>query len=135
MKPNVGLTGASSVQHNTNQNNTLLNPSVRMQSYRGIAMQPGITAIILICASTISRPDCSVDTATDMIQGFDANTPIECAMNSQALIAQSALSPGLGKDQYLKVICVQKERAVETFRVLEDDLGYALTAREAAHRP
>jgi len=98
-------------------------------------MQPGITAIILICASTISRQDCSIVTATDMIQGFDANTPIECAMNSQALIAQSALGPGLGTDQYLKVICIQKERVPEIFRVLEDaeddendndDLGYSL---------
>ena len=113
----------------------VLNPSVRMQSYRGIAMEPGFTAIILICASTIARPDCSVDTATDMIQGFDANTPIECAMNSQALIAQSALGPGLGKVQYLKVICVQKVRAAEIFRVLEDDLGYSLTARDSIHRP
>src|SRR6476646_5584690 len=102
----------------------MLNPGVRMQPNRVTAMQPGITAIILICASTIARPDCSVDTATDMIQGFDANTPIECAMNSQALVAQSALGPGLGKDQYLKVICVQKVRAAEIFRVLEDDLGY-----------
>ena len=106
-----------------------------MQSYRGTAMEPGITAIILICASTIGRQDCSVDTATDMIQGFNANTPIECAMNSQALIAQSALGPGLGNDQYLKVVCTQKERAVEIFRVLEDDLGYSLTARDAIHRP
>ena len=98
-------------------------------------MQPAITAVILICASTISRPDCTVDTATDMIQGFDANTPIECAMNSQALIAQSALGPGLGNDQYLKVICTQKERAAEIFPVLEEDLGYTLTVRDAIYRP
>jgi hypothetical protein len=107
-------------------------------------MQPGITAIILICASNIARQDCSVDTATDMIQGFDANTPIECAMNSQALIAQSALGPGLGNDQYLKVVCIQKERAAEIFRLLEDaedaeddedDLGYSLVAKDAIHRP
>jgi hypothetical protein len=79
-----------------------------------------------------------------MIQGFDANTPIECAMNSQALIAQSALGPGLGNDQYLKVICIQKERVAEIFRVLEDDeddenndndLGYSLVAKDAIHRP
>jgi len=56
-------------------------------------------------------------------------------LNSQALIAQSALGPGLGTDQYLKVICIQKERAVEIFRVLEDDLGYSLVARDAIHRP
>jgi hypothetical protein len=98
-------------------------------------MQPGITAIILICASTIGRPDCSVDTATDMIQGFDANTPIECAMNSQALIAQSALRPGLGNDHYFKVVCIQKERAVEIFRVAKDHFGYSLTATEAIHGP
>jgi hypothetical protein len=106
-----------------------------MQSYQGIAMQPGITAIILICASTIGRSDCSVDTATDVIQGFDANTPIECAMNSEALIAQSALGPDLGKGQYLKIVCVQKEHAVEILREREEDLGYSLVARDAIHRP
>jgi hypothetical protein len=98
-------------------------------------MQPGITAIILICASTISRQDCSVDTATDMIQGFDANTPIECAMNSEALIAQSALGPDLGKGQYLKIVCVQKEHAAEILRERQEDLGYSLVARDAIHRP
>ena len=53
-------------------------------------MQPGITALILICSAALAKPDCTVDTATDMLAGLDANTPIECLMNSQALVAHPA---------------------------------------------
>jgi hypothetical protein len=79
-------------------------------------MEPGITAIILICSAALPRSECTSDTATDMLQGLKANTPIECLTSSEALIAQSALGPGLGKDQYLKVICVQTKRVAEILR-------------------
>jgi hypothetical protein len=76
-------------------------------------MEPGITAIILICSAMLPKSECTIDSATDMLEGLAANTPIECLMSSEALIAQSALGPGLGKDQYLKVICVQTTRVAE----------------------
>ena len=76
-------------------------------------MEPGITAIILVCSAMLPKPECTIDSATDMLVGFTANTPIECLMSSEALIAQSALGPGLGKDEYLKVICVQTKRVAE----------------------
>ena len=50
-----------------------------------------ITSVILICARALLPQDCTVDSATDMLEGLDANTPIECLMSSQALIVQSAL--------------------------------------------
>src|SRR5215470_12981781 len=84
-------------------------------------MQPGITALILICSATLAKPDCTVDTATDMLTGFDANTPIECLMNSQALVAQSGLEHQLEKDQYLKVVCVPKETVAGILQRLDDN--------------
>ena len=83
-------------------------------------MQPGITALILICSAALAKPDCTVDTATDMLAGLDANTPIECLMNSQALVAQSGLVHQLEKDQYLKVVCVPKETVAGTMQHLDD---------------
>ena len=80
-------------------------------------MQPGITALILICSAALAKPECTVDTATDMLAGLNANTPIECLMNSQALIAQSALlSADKAVDHYLKVICLPS-RDVANLRV------------------
>jgi hypothetical protein len=42
-----------------------------------------------------------------MLEGLGDNTPIECSMSSQALIAQSALLPTrVAADHYLKVVCL-----------------------------
>ena len=72
-----------------------------------------ITAVILICATALPPQDCTVDSATDMLKGLGANTPIECLMSSQALIAQSALLPAdEAADHYLKVICLPSREAV-----------------------
>ena len=66
-----------------------------------------ITSVILVCASALAPQDCTTDSATDMLEGLGANTPIECLMSSQALIAQSALLPPKeAADHYLKVICL-----------------------------
>jgi hypothetical protein len=72
-------------------------------------MESGIVALILICSAALPRPECTIDTATDFLRGLGANTPIDCLMCSQALIAQSALAPLLEKENYLKVVCVQKK--------------------------
>ena len=84
-------------------------------------MSPGITALILICSAVLAKPDCTTDTATDMLVGLDANTPIECLMNSEALVAQSALAPQLEKDQYLKIVCVPKETVAGILEHMGDD--------------
>jgi hypothetical protein len=59
----------------------------------------------------------TVDSAADMLMGLGANTPIECLMSSQALIAQSALLPAdKAANHYLKVVCIQS-RDVAKLRV------------------
>src|SRR5215467_968934 len=71
------------------------------------------TSIILVCASALAPRDCTTDSATDMLEGLGANTPIECLMSSQALIAQSALlPPNEAADHYLKVICLPSRQVV-----------------------
>lgn len=72
-----------------------------------------ITSIILICATALPPQDCTVDSATDMLEGLGANTPIECLMSSEALIAQSALLPANERaDHYLKVVCLPSRQVV-----------------------
>jgi hypothetical protein len=68
------------------------------------------TALILICSTALAIPDCNTKNATDVVLGPDVNSIYGCGFSSQAMIASTALGPGLGKDQYLKIVCVQKER-------------------------
>ena len=68
-------------------------------------MAAPIVAVVLICSASIAVQDCSVDNATDITYGESASTVFECLASGQALIASTALGPGLGKDQYLKIIC------------------------------
>ncbi|HZT20050.1 MAG TPA: hypothetical protein VFA23_11660 [Dongiaceae bacterium] len=68
------------------------------------------TAVILICSAALAMPDCGADNAIDVIRGPEIHSIFGCGFSSQAMIAQTALGPELGKDQYLKVICVEKER-------------------------
>jgi hypothetical protein len=42
-------------------------------------------------------------------------------MNSEALVAQSALAPQLEKDQYLKVVCVPRETVAGILQRMGDD--------------
>src|SRR5215470_18833466 len=101
----------------------------------GLNMQPGITALILICSAVLAKPDCTIDTATDMLVGLDANTPIECLMNSEALIAQSGLASQLEKDQYLKVECVRKETVAGALQRSNDDPPPLVHSAYAPHPP
>jgi hypothetical protein len=71
-------------------------------------MNPVFAVIMLICGTNISMPDCTVDTATDVVRGPDANSIFDCGYTGQAMIASTALGPGLGKDQYLKIVCADK---------------------------
>ena len=65
-------------------------------------MAAPIVAVVLICSASIAVQDCSVDNATDITYGESASTVYECLASGQALIASTALGPGLGKDQYLR---------------------------------
>jgi hypothetical protein len=68
-------------------------------------MASPLVAVVLICSARIAVQDCSVDNATDVTLGESASTVFECLASGQALIASTALGPGLGKDQYLKITC------------------------------
>ena len=100
-----------------------------------VPMEPDLTAIILVCSAALARPDCTVTSATDMLAGLDANTPIECLMNSEALIAQSGLASQLEKDQYLKVECARKETVAGTLQRSNDDPPPLVHSTYAPHPP
>lgn len=71
-------------------------------------MGSAITALVLFCSAALAIPDCTIDTANDVVQGPEVNSIYDCGFSSQAMIAQTALSPELGKDEYLKVVCMRK---------------------------
>ena len=73
-------------------------------------MEGTLSALILICSATLTVPNCTTSTATDVVQGPEVNSVWECGFASQAMIASTALGPGLGKTQYLKIVCVPKEK-------------------------
>jgi hypothetical protein len=73
-----------------------------------------IAVLILVCSTDLSTPDCSIQTATDVIHAADTNSVFECGQWAQALLASTALSPELGKSQYFKVICADHGRVART---------------------
>jgi hypothetical protein len=84
-------------------------------------VESAVLSIILVCSATIAVQNCSVDNATDVIHGPDANTPFDCAFSSQAIIAQTAIGPDLGRDQYLKILCVDRKHAAMIARLRPRD--------------
>jgi hypothetical protein len=66
-------------------------------------------ALLLICALGTPQADCSVDTATAVIQGPDAMSLVECGLHGQAYIADGALAGYLDDGHYLKVICSSRQ--------------------------
>jgi hypothetical protein len=66
-------------------------------------MASPLVAVVLICSANIAVQDCFVVNATDITRGESASTVFECLASGQALIASTALGPGLGKDQYLNL--------------------------------
>ena len=66
-------------------------------------------ALLLICALGTPQGDCSVETATAVIQGPDATSLVECGLHGQAYIAEGALAGYLDDGHYLKVICTSRQ--------------------------
>ncbi len=77
-----------------------------------------VTALILVCSATMDVHHCGIDTATDVIQGPEIRSVYGCGFSGQAMIAATALTAGLGRDRYLKVVCVEKERLQAAPRVV-----------------
>jgi hypothetical protein len=80
-------------------------------------MGMAFTALILICAAGMEVPRCGIDTAIDVVQGPEVHSIYDCGFSGQAMIASTALTPGLGREKYLKIVCVEKERLKAAPRV------------------
>ncbi|OWJ67801.1 hypothetical protein [Inquilinus limosus] len=66
------------------------------------------TTLILVCATAMPQHDCTRDTAVDVVAGPVAPSPLGCGFAGPAMLASTALGPGLGKGRYLKVVCDQR---------------------------
>lgn len=63
-----------------------------------------ILVVALVCASTVQQPDCSRETALDVIIG-PAHTLQECLIQGPVLAASAGHS---GADTYVKTRCEQR---------------------------
>ncbi|MCG8359033.1 MAG: hypothetical protein MI920_26000 [Kiloniellales bacterium] len=66
---------------------------------------PLLKAVLLICALDVAPADCRPETAIHVIAGPEAGALAACGLQSQALLAQSALAREVGERSYLKVMC------------------------------
>lgn len=60
--------------------------------------------LILVCASSLSAPDCQMNTALDVIRGPSAASVIACGVQGQAYIAETSLAGRLD-GAYVKIRC------------------------------
>ena len=66
--------------------------------------------LILICAVGILRHDCSIETATVVVQGPEATNLAQCGFLGQAYLADTALAAYLEEGHYLKVLCTSGDK-------------------------
>lgn len=62
-------------------------------------------SLVLICALGLSHADCSVETATVVIQGPESGGPAQCGFLAQAYLAGTSVAGYLDGNHYLKVTC------------------------------
>lgn len=58
--------------------------------------------LILICSTSLSRGECNINTASDVILPGKANSVVECMMLGQTTMAQTAIDM---KGHYLLLKC------------------------------
>ena len=68
-----------------------------------------LLAVALVCATTLSAPDCSRETALDVVVS-PVTSVMECMMHGQASAAQAGLLGGEGR--YLKIACEHRYRQI-----------------------
>ncbi|MDR6288589.1 MULTISPECIES: hypothetical protein [Inquilinus] len=73
--------------------------------------------VILVCAAALPQRDCNRDTAVDVVAGPAASSPLGCGFGGQAMLASTALGPELGEGRYLKVLCIDRQRAQSQARL------------------
>ncbi len=77
-----------------------------------------IKAILLICATSVPRAECQPETAHDVMRAPDSTTFGHCGLQSQGLLASTALSQSLAEGHYLKILCTRSHVDVKTEAVL-----------------
>jgi hypothetical protein len=68
--------------------------------------------LILVCSSSVSAPDCQLETALDVIHGPQVANVFECGMASQVIAARSTILRN-APAEYMKVKC-SPVKAAET---------------------
>ncbi|GEP04044.1 hypothetical protein [Methylobacterium oxalidis] len=64
-----------------------------------------LLAVILVCAATTTPPDCSRDTALDVMIA-PASTPFACMMTGQVTLARD---PEMVEGRYTRVTCERRK--------------------------
>lgn len=64
-----------------------------------------LLTVALVCAALTSTDACTRDTALDVIVA-PAQSPLQCLMQGQTLVAQSGIASG--PDVYLKLACERR---------------------------
>jgi hypothetical protein len=67
--------------------------------------------LLLICAIGLSRPDCTIETATTVVQGPKSTNLAQCGFVGQAYLADTALAAYVENGYYLKILCTSGGRA------------------------
>lgn len=81
--------------------------------------------ILLVCATSVPRGDCRIETAVQVINGPDAHNEIACGMKSQAYLAETQIGR-LAEDEYLKILC---RRSAPPANQAENSLTTVTTTR------
>ena len=68
---------------------------------------PTFMILALVCSVGTAKPDCTPDTAVDMVKGPKVAGELLCGLQGQTMMAGAvAPRPDL---EYLKVVCVRKK--------------------------
>jgi len=67
-----------------------------------------ISAVILICSTSVAPANCQPDTALHVLVAPEATSYGLCGLQSQAYLASTSLASELGDDRYPKFVCTRR---------------------------
>jgi hypothetical protein len=65
-----------------------------------------IAVVVLICSASLSRSECQLNTASNVIRGPNVANDVMCALSGQSTLAATTLAPN-GPDEYTKILCMR----------------------------
>jgi hypothetical protein len=69
-----------------------------------------LTALILICSTTVTPNDCTRDDATTVIRvPAKFGNPATCFMHGQAYLAETSIGQTLSNNDWVKVVCARAD--------------------------